>query len=102
MRISENIIALIMNRSVTCFSILLASSLISGCGKTDEVMSAKFETLQGCLSAIENSSGQKLKPITDTTTEVSGSLANGKAFGCKQKESGTQGTYFEGWYIVTE
>lgn len=91
-----------MNRFLTCLAIVFSSTLISGCGKADEVMSAKFESLQACLAAIERNSGHKLKPITDTPTEVSGSLTNGKAFGCKQKESGTQGTHFEGWYMVTE
>lgn len=91
-----------MNRFLICITIVFGTTLILGCGKTDEVMSAKFGSLQACLSAIEKNSGHKLKPITDTAAEVSGSLSNGKAFGCKQKESGTQGAYFEGWYMVTE
>ena len=82
--------------------VIIAAAFIAGCGKSDEMMSGKFGSLQACLAAVERNTGQKLKPITDTPTEVSGSLANGKPFACKQKESGTQGTYFEGWYMLSE
>ncbi|MDX9840568.1 MAG: hypothetical protein RBS95_03875 [Desulfobulbus sp.] len=63
-------------------------------------MKAEFPSLQSCLFAIEKSSGQKLKIITDKPDEVSGFLANGKGFACQKKVTGTKGTYFEGWYML--
>jgi hypothetical protein len=65
-------------------------------------MKAEFRTLRQCLQAIEKNSGQRLRVVTDKPTEVSGFLANGQGFACKQRESGTKGTYFEGWFMVDD
>ena len=56
--------------------------------------------MAACLSGIEKSSGQKLQVVTDKPNDVSGFLSNGKGFGCRKRETGTKGTYFEGWYMV--
>ncbi len=77
----------------------IAAITLSGCGK-GEMMGAQFGTMAACLSGIETSSGQKLKIVTDKPHEVSGFLSNEKGFACQTKESGTKGTYFEGWYMV--
>jgi len=81
-------------------SALVASFFIAANCFADEVMSAQFRTMAACLSGIKTSSGQKLKVVMDKPQEVSGFLSNGKGFACQKKESGTKGTYFEGWYIV--
>ena len=81
-------------------AILVASFLITTNTYASEVMSAQFRTMAACLSGIKTSSGQQLKFVTDKPHEVSGLLSNGKGFACQKKESGTKGTYFEGWYMV--
>lgn len=63
-----------------------------------DVMRAEFRTLDDCLAKIKKSSGQELQIVTDKPNEVSGFLANRKGFACQKKETGTKGTYFEGWY----
>lgn len=68
--------------------------------KAQEVMSAKFKTLDSCLVAIKKNTNQELKIITNTPNEVSVFLANNKAFGCKKKVSGTDGVYFDGWFTL--
>ncbi len=89
-----------MKFSILVSSFFIASLSIAANSYANEVMSAQFRTLASCLSGIEKSSGQKLKIITDKPHEVSGFLTNGKGFACQRKESGTKGTYFEGWYMI--
>ncbi|WP_337262633.1 MULTISPECIES: hypothetical protein [unclassified Serratia (in: enterobacteria)] len=69
--------------------------IVTGC---DSVMKAEFRTLSDCLSSIENNSGHSLTVIRDKPDIVSGKLSNGKTFACELKETGTKGTYYEGWY----
>lgn len=70
-------------------------------GSTDEVMNAEFRTLTACLEGIKRNSGSlSLKIVTDTPSEVSGFLENGKSFACEEVSSGTKGVYFKGWYFV--
>jgi hypothetical protein len=88
-----------MKYPATFSVILIASFFITTSSDADEVMSAQFRAMAACLSGIKTSSGQQLKVVTDKPHEVSGFLSNGKGFGCQKKESGTQGTYFEGWYM---
>ncbi|MBV5329975.1 MAG: hypothetical protein JZU65_20510 [Chlorobium sp.] len=71
---------------------------IAGNSYAGEMMQAEFQTMDDCLAKIKKSSGQALEIVTDKPNNVSGFLANRKGFGCKKKESGTKGTYFEGWY----
>jgi hypothetical protein len=71
-----------------------------GVSAATEVMNAEFRTLASCLQGIKKGSGQALKIVTDTPSEVSGFLANGQGFACERTESGTKGTYFRGWYMV--
>lgn len=91
-----------MNRKPILRVILVSAMLILTIGKSSatETMSAEFKTLASCLKGIQKGSGQSLKIITDTPTEVSGLLANGQGFACERTESGTKGTYFRGWYMV--
>ena len=71
-----------------------------GVSAATEVMNAEFRTLASCLQGIKKGSGQTLKIVTDTPSEVSGFLADGQGFACERTESGTKGTYFRGWYMV--
>lgn len=81
--------------------LLLATFLvINFTAHAQEVMSAKFKTLDSCLVAIKRNTNQELKIITNNSNEVSGLLANNKAFGCKKKVSGTDGVYFDGWFML--
>lgn len=90
-----------MKLSYKHFSVFTAFSLlIASIGHASETRVAQFRSLAECLIGVEKSSGQKLKPVTDKPGEVSGFLSNGKAFSCQKKETGTKGTYFEGWYMV--
>ncbi len=84
-------------KKIIVAAILLASVSASF---ADEAMNAEFRTLQKWLDGIKKSSGQELRIITDTPSEVSGFLANRKAFACERTESGTKGVYYKGWYMV--
>jgi hypothetical protein len=81
-------------------TLIVSTIFFTTSGYAEEVMQAEFQTMASCLSSIKNSSGQELKIITDKPDEVSGFLSNGKGFACQKKETGTKGTYFEGWYMV--
>jgi len=69
-------------------------------GVAGQAMNAEFRTMSECLAGIRSSSGQSLKVVTDTPSEVSGFLSKGQGFACQRKESGTKGTYYHGWYTV--
>lgn len=89
-----------MKKSAIFTSIFATLFFIATSSYADEAMNAEFRTMAACLSGIKKSSGQQLKVVTDKPDEVSGFLSNGKGFGCQKKESGTKGTYVEGWYMV--
>jgi hypothetical protein len=86
------------------FSVFLIISMliISGCGKSAEVMSAEFSSMDSCLSSIKRNYGGKLNIISDELGEISGKLSNGEDFACKTKTSGTKGVYVEGWFTIKE
>lgn len=73
--------------------------IATGCF-ADDVMRAEFRTLAECLASIERSTNSTLTIIRDKPEIVTGNLSNGKTFACELKESGTKGTYYEGWYMV--
>jgi len=84
---------------LSCFALLTLS--LAGCGgDSPSAMNAEFRTLSGCIEGIKKNSGQSLKIITDTPSEVSGFLSNGQGFGCQKKTTGTKGTYYAGWFMV--
>lgn len=85
---------------VVIFVIVLLG--LSGCSNTKS-MSAEFETMDDCLSAIKNNSGHELEIITDKLGDISGSLVGTKlGFGCKTEATGTKGLIVKGWYEVNE
>ncbi|CAI0755177.1 Uncharacterised protein [Serratia proteamaculans] len=85
----------ILIKTVAIMSIFLSF----GC-RADDVMKAEFRTLAECLKAIEKNTNSSLTIIRDKPEIVTGNLDNGKTFACERKESGTKGTYYEGWFMV--
>ena len=52
-----------------------------------------------CISSIKNKTGENLDPMTDKPDHVSGFLGKtGLQFNCELKQTGTEGTFIEGWY----
>ncbi|EKO8773787.1 hypothetical protein L6R44_02765 [Enterobacter cloacae complex sp. ECC445] len=82
--------------------VLVASLAVTGNSLADDVMKGEFHSLQECLSAIKLKGGEPLKIVQDTPDKVTGMLPNDEAFGCEKKETGTKGTYFEGWFTVKD
>ena len=72
--------------------------IISFLPKNDDIMvGAEFRSMTTCLQSIEKNSGSKRDKVTINTPEnVVGFLANGKAFSCEKKITGTKGTYYLG------
>lgn len=65
-----------------------------------DLMSGKFNSMEQCLETIKTQSGySQLRPMTDKPDHVSGYLGDSDFdFNCEVKETGTEGTYVEGWY----
>lgn len=99
------------------------SILLIGCGNSDnsntntntnpkpkkpkteiQTMSAKFSSMNKCLDSIEKASKGPLTIVTDKPRNVSGLLStnNKLGFACEVTETGTEGTYVRGWYMVEE
>lgn len=52
-----------------------------------------------CLNSISTVTGEKLRPLTDEPTKVTGFLGDTNLqFFCGLKETGTEGSYIDGWY----
>ena len=80
--------------------LLCVTALLFGCGQSNEVMSAKFSSLDNCLSSIKKNTKSTLNVITDKPGDISGYLSNGEHFACQTKTTGTEGKYVEGWYTI--
>lgn len=97
------------------------SILLIGCGNSDnsntnstpkpkkpkteiQTMSGKFSSMNKCLDSIEKASKGALEIVTDKPREVSGFLSTNKklGFACEITETGTEGTYVRGWYMIEE
>ena len=91
---------------------LLGLSLI-GCGNSDpnapskpkkpktemQMQAAKFSSMSRCLKSIQDTTKLPLKPMTDKPEKVTGFLGDTvRQFYCGIKETGTEGTFVEGWY----
>jgi hypothetical protein len=63
-------------------------------------MGGEFSSMKSCVDTIQSKAGP-LKILKDTPEEVLGRTAAGKTFACQRKESGTRGTYYSGWYTVS-
>lgn len=92
--------------------------LLIGCGNSDntntnsspkpkkpktemQIKGAKFPSMARCLSSIEKETKLSLRPMTDKPDQVSGFLSDTeRQFNCEIKQTGTEGTYVEGWYTV--
>ena len=76
--------------------------LFIGCSSEppSDLMSGKFNSMEHCLESIKAQSGySKLRPMTDKPNHVSGYLGDSDFdFNCEVIETGTEGTYVEGWY----
>ena len=93
-----------MNKIASCMTGVFLMSMLFACGDGSKEMirQAEFTSMYSCLAGLRNDSGLKLEVIRDTRELVSGTLSNGKAFGCEKKESGTKGNYYVGWYYVAD
>lgn len=94
------------------------SILLVGCGNSNsdgttkprkpkteiQTMNAKFSSMSKCLKSIEKSSKTSLNIVTDKPEEVSGFLGDSRklGFACEIKETGTEGTFVNGWYMIEE
>ena len=83
-------------------AVLVSALLVTGSTLADSVMKAEFHSMQECLSAIKANGGEPLKIIHDKPDMVTGRLPNDKMFACEKKETGSKGTYFEGWFMVKD
>jgi len=94
------------------------SILLIGCGNSNsdgspkprkpkteiQTMNAKFSSMSKCLKSIEKSSKTSLNIVTDKPEEVSGLLGDSHklGFACEIKETGTEGIFVNGWYMIEE
>lgn len=87
---------------IECLPAILLACIVtvSGCGNPTQIESAEFRSMDNCLSAIKENTGEELKIISDKLGKISGKLGNGEHFTCETKTSGTKGIYVEGWYTV--
>lgn len=86
--------------------LLLSLILLYGCSDNAEndvdVWSNKSSTMKACLNSIKKETAGTLEISTDTPEKVAGSL-NGDAnlvFWCEKKETGSEGTYYEGVFSL--
>ncbi|OFC62847.1 hypothetical protein [Candidatus Erwinia dacicola] len=83
-------------------AVLVSALLVTGSTLADSLMKAEFHSMQECLSAIKTNGGEPLKIIQDKPDMVTGRLPDDKMFACEKKETGSKGTYFEGWFMVKD
>lgn len=82
-------------------SLTLAIIFIAGCSNepSPEIVGKRFASMAECLASIRMETQEVLDPMTDKPNHVSGFLGNtGLQFNCELKETGTEGTYIDGWY----
>ncbi|EJO33817.1 hypothetical protein EA749_14715 [Acinetobacter radioresistens] len=96
------------------FKILTVSLLglvLLGCGNSEsannppkpktemQIQGAKFSSMSSCLKSIQDKTKLPLKPMTDKPEQVTGFLGDTeRQFNCEIKQTGTEGTFVEGWY----
>lgn len=83
------------------FLLTLGLLSIVGCSNepSPEIIGKKFTTMDECLASIRMETQEVLDPMTDKPNHVSGFLGKtGLQFNCELKETGTEGTYIDGWY----
>jgi len=92
-----------------CVSALIIGFVVlavAACGdsrRTGKVYRAEFFSMNSCLNWVKEHSGQAMATITtNKPDEVYGWLRNDAFFACVLKRTGTQGTFFEGWYDIME
>ncbi|MFW6745346.1 hypothetical protein ACODTT_14650 [Acinetobacter pittii] len=85
--------------------LILIPFILIGCSNEpseppSELRGGKFASIQDCLEGIKKASGYStLNPMTDKPNHVSGYLGNSHFdFNCEVVETGTQGTYVDGWF----
>lgn len=68
------------------------------------VMKSQFSSMNKCMKSIKKSSHSSLNIVTNKPEEISGFLgkSNELGFSCAIKETGTDGIFVEGWYMVRE
>lgn len=102
--VDRNIIAIGIAVTVAvavAFLVLRSGSAPESAASSDTGMvGAEFKTLQECLDGIRRNSGAVLTVVSDTPDKVSGKFKDGRFFSCERVNSGTKGSYFEGWYTT--
>lgn len=76
-------------------------SLFSACSNEPEkeIVGRKFSSMNECLTSIMTINNEKLDPMTDKPDHVSGFLGKtGRQFNCEVKNTGTEGSFVDGWY----
>lgn len=89
-----------MYRCLLFILILPLSVVVHGEDK-DVTMGGEFPSIQSCVATIEQAVGP-LKISVDKPDKVMGTTREGKLFSCEKKETGTRGTYIQGWYLTKE
>jgi hypothetical protein len=65
----------------------------------DTIDAWRTPSMSSCLAAIRRHSGKEIRDTpTDEPDHVSGFLTDGRYFSCAKHETGTSGTYFEGYF----
>lgn len=96
------------------FTVSLLGLILLGCGNSEssnnsskskkpktemQIQGAKFSNMPSCLKSIQDKTKLNLKPMTDKPDQVTGFLGDTeRQFNCQIKETGTEGTFVEGWY----
>jgi hypothetical protein len=99
------------------FKILTVSLLglvLLGCGNSEsannppkpkkpktemQIQGAKFSSMSSCLKSIQAKTKLPLRPMRDKPEQVTGFLGDTeRQFNCEIKQTGTEGTFVEGWY----
>lgn len=89
-----------MYRLLLCILMLSVSMAMHG-GDKDVTMGGEFPSIKSCVETIEEAVGP-LKISVDKPDKVMATTREGKLFSCEKKETGTRGTYIEGWYLTKE
>lgn len=84
-----------MIKKILCVSVIFLTST----NYSYAMKSADFSTMSSCLAGVKSASGKQLEILRDNPDKVQGYLAGTtKSWACVKEESGTKGTYYNGWF----
>lgn len=96
---------MLVKKVLLCVGVLLlfgcdgGSSGTSSIGREPVIASGKFPSMKACLNAITKATDMQLDILTDKPSKVSGYLlGTQRNFVCEVRETGSEGTYVDGWY----